>query len=79
MHARKIAIVRYQGRGIDRQRARRLNRVRQLEPERSSQSCGAFGDIGVEINGLPRFKDCAVTSREGVVSRLQGGSALRQG
>jgi hypothetical protein len=56
--------VRRQGGGVDGQRARRLNGVRQLQAERRPQSRGAFRNVDVERNGSPRFEDGAVTPGE---------------
>src|SRR5213079_1901445 len=71
-HAREIAVVRHQGGGVDCQRAGRLNSVCQLEAERCPQSCGAFRNVEVKLDRLPRCEDCTITPREGVVSSLQG-------
>ena len=71
-HAREIAVMRHQGGGVDRQRARRLNGVGQLEAERSPQSCSIFSDADVEVDRMPRFEDGPVTPCERVVGCLQG-------
>ena len=70
-HAREIAAMSHQCGGVDRQRARRLNGVCQLQPERSPQSRCTFRDVDVERDRLPRFEDRPVTPRERVIGRLE--------
>jgi len=63
--------MRHQRGSVDRQGARRLNSVCQLEAERRSQSRRALRDVDVKRDRLPRFEDRTVTPRERVICRLQ--------
>ena len=55
-HGRKVAIVRYQRVGVDRQRAGQLNRIGQFESVLSAHPRGAFGDVAVKIDDLSGFQ-----------------------
>lgn len=68
MYAREVAIMRHQRGGVDRERGRGLNGVRQPEAERSAQPRGTFGDIDVQWHRLPCLKDGAVAARKRVVA-----------
>ena len=64
-------VVGHQGRCIDRQRARRLNSIRQLKAKRRAESRCALGDINIECDELPLFEHRAVAPCERLIARLQ--------
>jgi hypothetical protein len=63
--------MRHQGSCINRERACRLNSIRQLQAQGNAQSRGAFRDVDVERNRLPAFNHRAVPPCERFVTSLQ--------
>jgi hypothetical protein len=56
--------MRRQSGRVDRQRARRLDGVSELEPERLPQPRSAFRDVDVKRDRLPGLENRAVTLRQ---------------
>jgi len=60
--------------GIDRQRAGCLNRVRQLQPQRGSQSRSALRNVDIELDRVPAFERCTIASGKHLIACLQRAS-----
>ena len=67
-HARKVPVVGHKRRSIDRERACRLHRVGEFQPQRRPESRSAFGDADVERDGPPCFEDRAIALGERVIA-----------
>lgn len=63
--------MRHQSSGIDCQCARRLDSVCQLESERGPESRSALGNVNIERDQLPCFKNSAVALRKCIIAGAQ--------
>ena len=63
--------MRRQSGRVDRQRARRLDGVSELEPERLPQPRSAFRDVDVKRDRLPGLENRAGTLRQRVITCLE--------
>ena len=55
--------------GIDRKRARCLDSISQSKTQRRTQSHGALGNVGIEIDALPGVEHSPVTPGDSFVAR----------
>jgi len=63
--------MRRQSGRVDRQRARRLDGVSELEPERLPQPRSAFRDVDIKRDRLPGLENRAGTLRQRVITCLE--------
>src|SRR5882757_6335579 len=59
---RKVAVVSDECVGVDSKGGGGLHRIGQFETQRRTQPRRTLGDIGIEVDDLPRFQDGAIAA-----------------